>query len=271
MKKTIFTFLTILSFTTIYAQKVPVTFEPNENGASWTWAVFENDDNPALEIVANPFKTGINTSNTVAKFTARAAGQPYAGCETKHGEDIGNYKIDATNSSITIMVYKSGISDIGIKLVTSSGWSKGELKVANTKTDEWELITFDFSAVNHEDMTYDQIVIFPDFKARSAETVSYFDNLTIGKGTSGIAKMSKIEAQIYPNPATDVVNIDLNVPAADQTELTLVSALGQTVYSESIAKGTSKTSINTATLEAGVYFVSIQSATGNLYKQVVIQ
>ncbi|MEZ4688605.1 MAG: hypothetical protein R3B47_21835, partial [Bacteroidia bacterium] len=65
-------------FSAVYSQNIPVDFEPNGNGASWTWTVFENDSNPPLEIVANPDQTGANTSATVAKFTALATGQPFA-------------------------------------------------------------------------------------------------------------------------------------------------------------------------------------------------
>jgi hypothetical protein len=41
------------------------------------------------------------------------------------------------------MVYKTVISDVGIKFVKPDGWSLGEIKVANTVTNEWEeLIPF---------------------------------------------------------------------------------------------------------------------------------
>ena len=138
MKKNILTLTALLGFTTIYAQKVPITFEPNENGADWTWTVFENDDNPALEIVENPSQTGINTSNTVAKLTARVSGAPWVGCESKHGSDIGTFQLTAATSTITIMVYKTVISAVGIKLVTISNAALPEVKVANTKINEWE-------------------------------------------------------------------------------------------------------------------------------------
>ena len=55
-----------------------VDFESGGTGASWTWTVDDNSTNPALEIVANPNASGINTSATVAKFTALAAGQDWA-------------------------------------------------------------------------------------------------------------------------------------------------------------------------------------------------
>ena len=158
-----------------------INFETGGAGAAYTWAVFENSDNPALEIIANPYTSGVNTSATVAKFTARVDGQVYAGVESAHG-DFGPLTLDATNSIVKIMVWKSVISDVGIKFAIANGGAKGEIKVPNTQTNQWEEITFDFSGNigAAESINIDQIIIFPDFNARGAETVSYFDNITFG-------------------------------------------------------------------------------------------
>ena len=192
-KYTIFSFLKgvacstlMLSSSFVFGQNAPVDFESAGKGANWTWACFENVGNAALQFVANPSTTGINSSSTVAKFTALTGGQPWAGCETKHGADIGTFTLTASNSKVKIMVYKSVISDVAIKFATSSNGSTGELKVANTKTNEWELLTFDFSGKINE--TNDQIIIFPDFQARTTDNVCYFDNITFSSGGTTLAE-----------------------------------------------------------------------------------
>ena len=182
MKK-IFLLLTFLSgINTAISQNAPVDFETGGYGADWTWTVFENDTNPPLEIVANPDPSGINTSETVAKFTALQLGQPYAGVESLHGSDIGTFDLTASNALVNIMVYKTKISDIGIKYVTPSGGAQMELKVANTLVNQWELITIDFSDYIGlpETTGLDQIVIFPDFITRDADDIIYFDNISFG-------------------------------------------------------------------------------------------
>ena len=75
----------------LFPQNSPIDFETGGYGATWTWTVFENGSNPPLEIVTNPNTGGINSSATVAKFTALQAGQPWAGCESLHGSDIGTF------------------------------------------------------------------------------------------------------------------------------------------------------------------------------------
>ncbi|WP_137305330.1 T9SS type A sorting domain-containing protein [Lentimicrobium saccharophilum] len=174
-----------------FAQNAPVNFETGGYGADWTWTVFENGPNAPLGIITNPDQSGINTSATVASFTALQSGQPWAGCESAHGDDdLGPFVLDATNSIIKIMVWKSVISDVGIKLVAASGWAQAEIKVANTLINQWEELTFDFSAYPNPPGTegmYDQIVIFPDFNlsGRTQDNVIYFDNITFNEqGTS---------------------------------------------------------------------------------------
>ena len=204
MKSIILT-IALLAYASIgFAQSNPIDFEPAGHGADWTWNVFENDTNPPLEIVDNPDQSGINTSAKVAKFTALSTGQAYAGVESAHGGmNLGKFVLDKSNSVIKIMVWKSVISDVGIKLVSDSSWSQGEIKVANTKVNQWEELTFDFSDyVNPPDGDgqLDQIVIFPDFKDRSEDHVIYFDNITFSASSSSTSDMPATAA---PTPTQD--------------------------------------------------------------------
>ena len=197
-----------------FAQQNPINFETGGFGATWTWNVFENgpDPQPALEFVANPSATGINTSATVAKFTAKAAGQRWAGTETAHGSPLGSFSLSASTSVIKIMVYKSKISDVGIKLATAAGGSKGEIKVANTKINEWEELTFDFTAQGNLPDPYDQVIVFPDFIADGTtrtDNIAYFDNITFN--AAGVAPSAPTAAAPTPTKAaTDVISMFSN-------------------------------------------------------------
>ena len=192
----------------VSAQNQPIDFETGGFGATWTWTVFENDTNPPLEIIPNPDASGINTSATVAKFTALQAGNPWAGCESLHGSDIGTFTLDATNSTVKIMVWKSVISDVGLKFVLPSGEALPEIKVANTLTNQWEELTFDFSSrIGHPaTIGQDQIVIFPDFDlaGRTQDNIIYFDNITFSP--SGGSSSDPTVAAPTP-PVRDPANV----------------------------------------------------------------
>ncbi|ARD45002.1 putative Ig domain-containing protein [Colwellia sp. PAMC 21821] len=167
---------------TFVAEGTPYNFEVAGLGSDFTWAVFENEDNPALEFVANPAPSTANDSTTVAMFTARMAGQPWAGTETT-AANTTPFTMDATNSIVKIMVYKSVISDVALKFSVGAA-AQPEIKVANTKINEWEELTFDFTSRigSAETINIDSVIVFPDFMdGRAADTVNYFDNITFGR------------------------------------------------------------------------------------------
>jgi hypothetical protein len=152
-----------------------------EFGLTWNWTVFENVGNPPLEIVSNPDVTGLNTSSSVAKFTALQAGMPYAGVECAHGE-VGTFTLTPANCIVKIMVNKPVISNVGIKFATGSGASTGELLVPNTQINKWEELTFDFTPILGLPTStgINQVIIFPDFQNRTSTNICYFDNITFG-------------------------------------------------------------------------------------------
>ena len=160
----------------------PIDFETPETGGTSTFDVFEADT-PPLEVIANPDISGANTTATVAKFTAPLGGADYAGTVTPLSQ---KFTLDASNSLVSIMVWKSVISDVGIKFEANKA-STGEIKIKNTKINEWEEIVFDFSGKIGEASStdIDAIVIFPDFDARTQENVVYFDNITLSASSSG--------------------------------------------------------------------------------------
>ncbi len=206
IRKFAFAMLLMLSFAG-FSQNVPINFETGGNGATWTWTTFENGTTSApMQIISNPVSGGINTSATVAKLIPLVVGQPWAGVESSHGAGIGTWTVSASNSTIKIMVYKSVISDVGIKLVTSTGGSTGEIKKPNTVINQWEEITFDFSSKIGE--TNDQIVIFPDFQARTTDNVCYWDNITFSGSTPPPAPTAA--APTPTKPAADVISMFSN-------------------------------------------------------------
>ncbi|MBE2280191.1 MAG: T9SS type A sorting domain-containing protein [Ignavibacteriaceae bacterium] len=181
-----FIFVLILFFISngiLSAQSNPVNFETGGFGATWTWNVFENGDNPPVQIIPNPAPAGVNTSATVAKFTVRVAGAPWAGTIT---QNQGVFTLDSTNCTIKIMVWKSVISDVGIKFEANLA-STGEIKVANTLVNQWEELTFDFSGrIGAPSSTnIDALIVFPDFNARTTEHIVYFDNITFSPILAG--------------------------------------------------------------------------------------
>ena len=172
----------LLYLPTICSSQInPINFEVQGPGNTWAWTVFENDNNPTLDIITNPNTNILNPSLLVAKFTAKVLGQPWAGFESLHGSGIGSFMLDSSNCIVKILVYKNKISDVGIKFVDPTSAAQPEIKVSNSKINEWEELTFDFcSRIGVFPLIKDQIVIFPDFdlNGRIEDEIIYLDNIT---------------------------------------------------------------------------------------------
>ncbi len=210
MKTRILALIMLLSISgTAIAQNAPIDFEAGGYGADWTWTTFENGGNAPFEIVTNPSVTGVNTSATVGSMTTLTTGAPWAGVESQHSSDIGSFSFDVTNSTVKIMVYKSVISDVGLKFVEANGEAQPELKVANTLINEWEELTFDFSSRIGVGATgiLDQIVIFPDFDlgGRTTDNLCYIDNISFSAQV--LPAVPVAPAPIPTVPAENVISV----------------------------------------------------------------
>ena len=259
MRRLLLLLLLALLIPSAWSQNAPVDFEPNGIGQLWNWKVFQNGSNPPVEFVPNPDPdpNGYNPSPTVAKFTALSQGAPFAGCETQHGADIGTFTIDNSNKIIRVMVYKNTISDVGIKLVRFDNWSLGEIKVANTKINEWEQLEFDFS--DHFGLTYDQLVFFPDFRGRSQTEIIYFDNIFCEQYTPvpPAPDPATLELPTIFSPNNDEVN-DLYQPRmsfAEWAEWEVFTRDGQRVFYGQTVEATWDGTVGGRPAPQGVYFV----------------
>lgn len=88
---------------------------------------------------------------------------------------------------------------------------------------------------------------------------------------TGIDENDQSEMSIYPNPANDNFTICLN--GNDKVTLTLVNAIGKTVYSRSDVQvnGTSTTQIDASQLAPGMYFLKVEGSRINTAQKVIIR
>lgn len=174
-------------------------FETPDTGSGWSWTAFEFA--PTITEIANPVSGGLNTSATVMEFVAHVSDQPWAGCWTM---DDGEFTFDANNALVKIMVYKPVISNVGVKFEGAS--APVEIQVPNTVVNAWEEITFDFSGSIGN--TYNKLIIFPDFAARTQDNTVYFDNIQVPDGViSGPLPEPTVAAPAPTQNAADVISV----------------------------------------------------------------
>ncbi len=234
----------------------PVDFEAETDAV---WEIFGNGTaGPAdLTIIDNPDKSGINTSDKVAKFIVNDDADPWAGT---YSDSYPTIEFTEANHMITMMVWKSGTDPVGIKVESpANGGAVTEVKIPVTLTEEWELVTADFSAVIG--FNYDRLTIFPDFpETRTAGATVYIDNIALAAAT-GVVDVKAEGLFVYPNPTSDV----LSVKGGKNADITIMNIDGRVVRSVR-----NVSSVNVSDLAKGLYSVTIQSGKEVSTQKVVI-
>jgi hypothetical protein len=260
MKKFICCFIVSLCCHVGITQNLPIDFEVGGTGINWNWTTFEDSSNPPLEFVDNPDPSGINSSLFVAKFTALQLGKPWAGFESQHGAGLGSFSFDPTNCVFRIMVYKTVISDVGLKFASSSNAAQPELKKPNTLINQWEEMEFNVCGlIGMYPQVVDQIIIFPDFNLsnRTQDNIIYIDNIGNNGSMSGLGNLSNHPGLfLYPNPSNQSISISGIQPSETVQSLQIINHLGQIVIGENMTFS----NIDVHTLEKGHYFVRISTS-----------
>ncbi len=170
-----FLLLILFSFSTFGFAQSTIDFEATSDTSNWVQ--FSNVTNdPANFIIApNPAITpGLNETANAAKLNILAGADPWAGVYSK---SITPFVITAANAHPTVMVYKSVISNFDFKLEGVGSNLNVDHNVPNTKINQWEMLSFDYTAAIGD--TVKRITIIPDFPStRTAGSVDYFDLVT---------------------------------------------------------------------------------------------
>ncbi|MDX1909068.1 MAG: T9SS type A sorting domain-containing protein [Bacteroidia bacterium] len=216
-----------------------------------------------FEVVNNPNKSGINTSDKVGLFVKAADALPFAGMYA----DL-DVPIDFQgNKTVKAKVLMDHIGNFAVKLEGSAtGAPPIEIPVANTVTNQWEELTFDFSAASNT-AQYKRLTIFFDLTidATGSNVSSYFDDIVIGEGQCLIANSlwDKLEVpvlQVFPNPAANQITVD---NLTREARLDLWNMQGQLI-SRTDVWGQTQAEISLEGLQPGIYLISAYDRDGVL-------
>ncbi len=237
-------------------QSVPSTF---------AFKYFANGvlENTYSEVVTNPNPTGINPSDKVVKFVKVGNALPFAGMYTDPNlESPIDWKGVKT---VKAKVHMDHIGNFAVKLEGSATGASGiEIPVANTKTNQWEELTFNFAAVA-DNAEYQRLTVFFDLgiDATGTDVTSYFDDIVVGAGTcttSGTFSPNVAALRVSPNPVNDLLRVE-NLDGLDRVEI--FNIFGQRVTSTNTA-GDNYTELDLSRFPAGVYTLMGYDRSGQL-------
>jgi hypothetical protein len=216
-----------------------------------------------FEFVDNPNASGINTSSKVGKFVKAGDAAPFAGIYSF--PDLES-PIDWKGvKTVKAKVHMDHIGNFAVKVEGSAtGAPAFEIPVPNTKTNEWEELTFDFAAVP-DNGEYKRLTLFFDLgiDATGTDVTSYFDDIVIGNGACGSVSVLNPTAQplqIAPNPAADWLSVR-NIEGL--VRLDVFNLFGQRVASANTS-GDAQIDLNVSQFPAGIYTLVGYDRSGQL-------
>lgn len=167
----------LMLFSLGYSQSFPLDFE--------TPTVFTNFDGSNATLVDNPSKTGINTSNTVAKII-RSGGSDYEGSYVTLAASV-----NMSNKVFKIKVYCPVAGQKLLLKFEGAGSAFEKNSVAFTTANVWQELTLDFTGVTVNNLNNKIIFMFNAGKKGDGTLNStyYFDDViqVVPEGTPTIA------------------------------------------------------------------------------------
>ena len=239
-------------------------------------------DEEAFEIVENPSPDDINSSQNVLKFLRAFDGNPWGGFWSTLPEPI-----DMTDMKyIHYQVIKPRISPLRFKIeggTTDPPDFELESVEPQTKTGEWENITFFFENADGE---YPTIVLMPDF----ADPVDldknidiYIDNVILSN-SSELPIFTSIDDDVlipasfqlkqnYPNPFNPTTNITFTLDSPAHVVLTVYNIQGQKIAT--LVDGTRNSGINEVKFDAedlgsGTYMYRLESGGQSITRKMTL-
>ena len=206
MKKTLLSVLSIVAFVgCLNAQTTYLDFE----GATPNNSTFGGS---SFSIVANPSKTGVNTSDYVAMTQKAAGAATWGGVSFPIG---GTIDFTPTTQTFTMDV-RCAVAGIALlKIEGSPTLPDAEIQIPYTTAGEWQTLTYTFAGRNPD---YKQISIFMGFNTVATD-VWYYDNVKGPDYTTGANVDATFEITDLGGTATSV-EVELSNDPGIKTSLT---------------------------------------------------
>jgi len=233
---------------------LPITFE-----AGTTPDHFFSFESATMDIVANPTSDATNNSSLVGKIV-RYLGAPYGGSVITFANNIDF----ANHPQITMKVWTSAPVGTYVTLKAEKPFWGEERSVQTTKTEQWELLTFDFTNAP-TDMP--SLAFLFDFSAGStnvgdgtATSTFYFDEIKFANvplGSEALGELAPIK--IYPNPTTDHWNLSFANGEILHAEIINIERRVLEIFK---GNGESTLGINASKYPNGIYTAKITTSRG---------
>lgn len=157
--------------------------------------------------------------------------------------------------------------EMGSALATAAPVSGGNFF---PEVNQWASDTVDMSAMDGKSEVILKVQGISDYGNNL-----YVDNLVIYDDVSAGIQENKIAGlNVFPNPARDFVNVDMELKNSSKVTFRLINSMGQVVKTESpgnLTRGSHQVKIHTYDLAAGLYNLQIVAGDNVSVEQISIQ
>lgn len=174
-----------------------------------------------------------------------------------------------------LMDFRKGFNNLYIPLDTPYNYGGGNLVIYSNKTYSEQVLWSTFMSTYHEDNIYSRMIDWASepydaMNPPDGYNVWYTPNVTLFFSTGEMSvidgDLNSFSLSVYPNPATEILNIKTN---NDETilEVQLINSLGQVLSKKSL--NAKETVINVQGLKAGFYLAQVRTANGVITKKFI--
>jgi hypothetical protein len=237
----------------VYNPDGAATFSQGAAGSSGTKSLKMDYYNSAVGAVDHFYLPRVDlTGSQVAWMTFQRAAAQYG--TTSNNNDRLEIQVSKDCGTTWYTVWDKA----GANLATTNATTTSFVPVANQWVADSANITLGANEAN----------VMIRFKATSDYgNNAYIDQINIYKRNAGVGinDLTNISAlNVYPNPATDVLNIDYTMGKTEPVTINIVNAVGQVVYNNTnqTPATINNVRVDVSGLAKGVYFVNVTSESG---------
>ena len=162
---------------------------------------------------------------------------------------------------------------VDIYTQTSASPSAPKTRIAHFDVDEQptQVYTYDVQTFNYQGSPNTARITIR-FASDNKDQGTGFEFEYYAKNT-GISQFDNVEVSVYPNPASNYVNVEVLSDEAQQFTATVVDMMGKTVYTDQIGHngGSQIYTIPVNTLAKGVYFLHLDGTSGSHVQKFIVE
>ena len=202
-------------------------------------------------------------------------------CSDLNGQDLG---VDLTNNTKVAFRVSSDVAPATLEVFLGGEgrWSPASstftadliATVEITEANKQDTYVIDFAALDADkwgNFAGKNKVQSVGYRSATNDAVFTVEKVLLGSVSPAVSANAAVASSfnVFPNPASDVLTVEVDAVAASSVEL--VDLSGKLVATQSVGAGFNKVQFNVANVNAGLYFLSVRSANGVVTQKVIVK